>query len=199
MYAAPVPTAIRLNIFRWRVRKDFQPRSSSGQPHHRTAGVASVNCTQFQYGAMAPNQTALLAVNICAIETVTNGNASTTLTQKRRVMDASSAFSSGAASSVRVRGSSAMPQIGHAPGLSLSTSGSIGQMYSTLVLEALRGPLCCADACAGGLAICIPAWDACASAAMPPSWIRPGLGAFRYFPGSAWNFCSHPVHQKSCL
>src|SRR5579859_373548 len=81
---------------------------------------------------MKLNQGASGPVTICAIETDTRGSARTALTQKRRLIMRNSVSSSGAASSDKVRGSSAMPQIGHAPGLSLTTSGSIGQMYSTL-------------------------------------------------------------------
>ena len=56
------------------------------------------------------------------------GAPSATPIQKRRVMSTSSGF----AASVRsaTRGSRAIPQIGQAPGLSLSTSGSIGQTYA---------------------------------------------------------------------
>ena len=46
-------------------------------------------------------------------------------------MSASSGF--GPSSARRVRGSKAMPHLGHAAGRSLTTSGSIGQIYSTLV------------------------------------------------------------------
>src|SRR6516164_4062348 len=118
-------------MLRRKVRNDLQPRSRSGHPHQRIAGVARAICTQFQYGAMAENQAASGPVNISTIETATNGNARTTLTQKRRLIIRSSAFSSGPGSDVNIRGSRAIPQIGHAPGLSLTTSGSIGQMYST--------------------------------------------------------------------
>ncbi len=51
--------------------------------------------------------------------------------QNRRVMSMSSWF--GGSSSATVRGSSAMPQIGQTPGSSRTTSGCMGQTYSTLV------------------------------------------------------------------
>ncbi len=51
--------------------------------------------------------------------------------QKRRDMSRSSGFSSCAA--VTVRGSSAMPQIGHDPGSERTISGCIGQVYSVRV------------------------------------------------------------------
>src|SRR5258708_29587468 len=53
------------------------------------------------------------------------------LIQKRRVMSRSSGFSSAAA--VTVRGSSAMPQIGHEPGAGRTISGCMGQVYSVRV------------------------------------------------------------------
>lgn len=55
-----------------------------------------------------------------------------TATQNLRVMSRSSGFSSTAA--VTVRGSSAIPQIGHEPGSERTISGCIGQVYSVRVL-----------------------------------------------------------------
>ena len=51
--------------------------------------------------------------------------------QKRSDMSRSSGLSSGAA--VTVRGSSAIPQIGHEPGSERTISGCIGQVYSVRV------------------------------------------------------------------
>src|SRR5260370_10812536 len=42
-YAVPTPSAIRVNMFRWRVRSEFQPRTKNGQPAQRTTGVAKRN------------------------------------------------------------------------------------------------------------------------------------------------------------
>ena len=50
------------------------------------------------------------------------------LIQKRRVMLRSSGLSSAAAATVR--GSSAMPQMGHEPGSGRTISGCMGQVYS---------------------------------------------------------------------
>ena len=61
----------------------------------------------------------------------TSGMPITTLVQKRRVMSRSSGFSSVAA--VTVFGSSAMPQMGHAPGPSRTISGCIGQVHCVFV------------------------------------------------------------------
>ena len=55
----------------------------------------------------------------------------TTPTQKRRVMSRSSGFSS--CTAVTVRGSRAMPQMGHDPGSGRTISGCMGQVYSVRV------------------------------------------------------------------
>ncbi len=60
-----------------------------------------------------------------------SGAVSATLIQKRRVMSRSSGLSSLAA--VTVRGSSAMPQMGHEPGAGRTISGCMGQVYSVRV------------------------------------------------------------------
>src|SRR5205814_1377631 len=52
--------------------------------------------------------------------------------QNRRVMLRNSESSSTTAAPALYRGSSAMPQMGQAPGLSETTSGCIGQKYSTV-------------------------------------------------------------------
>ena len=44
--AAPTPSAISVNMFRWRFTTDAQPRTKNGQPPHSTTGVASANCVQ---------------------------------------------------------------------------------------------------------------------------------------------------------
>ena len=67
------------------------------------------------------------------ITNASNGTLSATLTQNRRVMSFSSAFSS---SPVTVRGSRAMPQIGQEPGASRTIWGCIGQTYSVRVMGA---------------------------------------------------------------
>ena len=46
-YAAPTPSAISVNMFRWRLTTDAQPRSKNGQPPHSTTGVASASSIQF--------------------------------------------------------------------------------------------------------------------------------------------------------
>src|SRR5262245_53308463 len=59
------------------------------------------------------------------------GSPRATPTQNR--FDISTSSGLGASSSVTVRVLSAMPNLGHAPGSSLTTSGCIGQTYSSLV------------------------------------------------------------------
>src|SRR5579863_2191178 len=66
-----------------------------------------------------------------AIATASNGTVSARLTQKRRVMARNSGFSSSIA--VTVRGSSAMPQMGHDPGPGRTISGCMGHVYSVRV------------------------------------------------------------------
>ena len=73
--------------------------------------------------------------NMLAIAIAMSGAVSTTPTQNRRVMSRSSGFSCSTA--VTVRGSRAMPQIGHEPGWLRTISGCMGQVYS--VRDAWRG------------------------------------------------------------
>ena len=43
--ATPVPIAISVNMFRFMVRTEVQPRWKNGQPPHNTTGVASTSWT----------------------------------------------------------------------------------------------------------------------------------------------------------
>ena len=69
------------------------------------------------------------APNIALIARTSNGAESAAAIHSRRVMSRSSGFAG--ASLVIVLGSSAMPQIGQAPGSFRTTSGCIGQVHST--------------------------------------------------------------------
>ena len=71
----------------------------------------------------------------------TTGNASVSANQSRRFMSMSSAF--GPVSADGDRGSSAMPQIGQAPGPICRTSGCIGQVK---IVPAGTGSCCCSRA-----------------------------------------------------
>src|SRR5207237_6507086 len=114
-------------MLRRRVTNDFHPRSKSGHPPHSTTGVANNNCTHaLIFAALAGG----LMVNISAIAWAINGTVRIKLTQNRRLMSFNSAVSSAAGAAETANDSSAIPQIGHAPGLSLRTSGCMGQVYS---------------------------------------------------------------------
>src|SRR6266853_1496027 len=83
-YAVPTPRLIRVNMFRWRVRSEFQPRTKNGRPAQRATGVVKRNWIHW-----------LRRVAI----------------QKRRVISLASEFSS-FGSPVTATGSRAIPQIG---------------------------------------------------------------------------------------
>ena len=44
--AAPVPSAISVNMFRLRFTTDCQPRTKNGHPPQSTTGVARMSCAQ---------------------------------------------------------------------------------------------------------------------------------------------------------
>src|SRR5436190_4708861 len=114
-------------MLRRRVTNDLHPRSKSGHPPHSTTGVANNNCNHaLRFAALASG----LMLNISAIAWAINGTARIKLTQNRRLMSFNSAVSSAAGAAETANGSSAIPQIGHAPGLPLRTSGCMGQVYS---------------------------------------------------------------------
>ncbi len=45
-HATPVPIAISVNMFRFMVRTEAQPRAKNGHPAHSTTGVASTSWIQ---------------------------------------------------------------------------------------------------------------------------------------------------------
>src|ERR1700740_1662114 len=103
---------------------DAQPRSKNGQPPHITTGVASSN--SIQPIARTDNQCCNGCPGIRSdIPRNRTGIVSATLIQKRRDIESSSGFVS---SSTTERGSSAIPQVGHAPGSVRTTCGCIGQV-----------------------------------------------------------------------
>ena len=126
-HATPVPIAIRVNMFRLRVRTEAQPRTKNGHPPHSTTGVARTSWIQLE--AVAETASCKAGIRSRPIAKTTTGMDSATPTQKRRVMSRSS--SDGPVSAVTMTGSRAMPQIGHAPGPGCRISGCIGQVYST--------------------------------------------------------------------
>ena len=58
----PVPIAISVNMLRFRVSSERQPRTKNGAPAHSTTGVASTSEIQFDHGdAMAEHQAEMAA------------------------------------------------------------------------------------------------------------------------------------------
>src|SRR5690242_11240980 len=112
---------------------DVQPRWKNGQPPHSTTGVARTSSIQDNQ-PLAKTDRIGIPGSMSPIASASRGAVSARLIQKRRVISRSSGFSFSFA--VTVRGSSAMPQIGHAPGPGRTISGCIGQVYSTLVAGA---------------------------------------------------------------
>src|SRR5580658_3261497 len=112
-------------MFKLRFTSESQPRSKNGQPPQITTGVASTNSI---------HEIARIESKCCTgcpgrrsdIARKKTGKLNATEIQKRRDMDPSSGFSSSCAAAVR--GSSAMPQIGHEPGPGRLICGCIGQV-----------------------------------------------------------------------
>ena len=127
--------------------------------------------------------------NSAAMTLRNTGKASTTLSQKRRLMSMSSLLSSSIST---VRGSRAMPHLGQAPGLSLTTSGCMGQVYSVFVvatgtpfgsramphLGQLPGPSCSTSGSMGQVYTAVWADE-------PLSADAPTPGGARYLSGAA--------------
>lgn len=99
-------------MLRERVTSEAQPRSKKGHPTQSTTGVARTSWihTETRIGTRWWS-----AGNTCPPISRTNtGKDRASAIQKRRVMSVSSELEPVAA--VTVAGSSAMPQMGHAPG-----------------------------------------------------------------------------------
>src|SRR3954468_15750638 len=172
MYDAPTPRPISVNILGLRFTSDAQNRSRNGHPHHSTTGVAS---------ASSPHRITSCGSACIAHGSISrsNGIVSASPIQNRRVISRSSGFSSSTAAPNWNSGSSAMPHFGHAPGLSDTTSGSIGQTYLVPFGADFAAPI--------APNITIPA---------PGAFIGDAPGFFKYFSGSALNFVTHPGEQK---
>ena len=136
------------------------------------------------------------------------GTPSSMLVQKRHVMSRRSGFSSCAV--VIVLGSSAIPQIGHAPGPSRTISGCIGQVHWVLVAAAGSSgsnaiphlgqvPVATAHVGVHGTHVrCFKRLGSSVALRQHIRWyVILGLGpCARYFSGSALNFSPHPRLQK---
>ena len=106
----------------WPVIAPFQPRAKNGAAAHNTTGAASANSIQSRImGAMSESSTPASP----SMASANTGTLSVSEIQKRRSMSRYSESSWAARGS---SGSSAMPQIGHAPGPTCRTCGSIGQV-----------------------------------------------------------------------
>src|SRR5579862_3305493 len=124
---------IRVNMLGLRLTSDVQKRWKKGHPAQRTTGVARKNSSHVKLSGTPSRLKSKRRryPNIDAIATSNSGRVRATATQKRRVMSRNSGFSSAAA--VTVRGSRAMPQMGHEPGVGRMISGCMGQVYSVRV------------------------------------------------------------------
>src|SRR5436190_24381816 len=103
--------AMGVNMFGLRLTIDAQALSKKGQPAQNTTGVASarpIQLTRPPWLVVSP------APAMSAIVTRNTGAPSSAPIQNRRVMSTNSGF--GSSVSEMVRGSSAMPQMGQAPG-----------------------------------------------------------------------------------
>jgi len=111
-------------MFGLRFASESRKRTKNGQPPHNTTGVASASSSQDRILAGTMWRS---AGNIPPIASTSSGAVTTALTQNLRVMSTSSGL--GSPSADATRGSSAMPQIGHAPGALRTISGCIGQVH----------------------------------------------------------------------
>ena len=109
-----------------RLTSESQPRWKNGKAAHSTTGLASASSSQ----TIVRSSTKAWKVrpSIGAMATISSGTDSAALTQNRLVKSTSSGFGPSSPVGTPI-GSSAMPQIGHEPGLSLMISGCIGQVY----------------------------------------------------------------------
>ena len=114
-------------MFGLRLTTDAQPLSKNGRPAHSTTGTAQASWIQLDTARLRGSTPAPAIISVIAMPNT--GNPTTAAIRKRRVMSSSSGL--GGSSCVTARGSSAMPHAGHAPGSSRTTSGCIGQVYST--------------------------------------------------------------------
>ena len=122
--AAPVPSAIRVNMLRLRFTRLCQPRTKNGQPAHSTTGVPSASWIQLP--TCGPPTRCIIPVRWPPISRATTGTVSTSPIQKRRVKSNNSGL--GATSAVATSGSRAMPQIGQLPGPTCRICGCMGQV-----------------------------------------------------------------------
>jgi hypothetical protein len=138
-----VPSAISENMLRLRFFTEATARVKNGQPAHRTTGVPSNNCTQFE---VCCAMRWWMSKRCPPISSANTGTVSAVPIQKRLVMSRSSGLSP--CSAVASTGSSAMPQMGQLPGPIWRTCGCIGQVNSTWLWSPMAAGLVAAGACA---------------------------------------------------
>ncbi len=118
--------AMSVNMFGLRFTIECQPRTKNGRPLQRTTGVAKTSSIHPRSvgecirSSGRPGMYSRIAIR-------TSGIVRTTPIRNRRVMSASSTFST--SSVAPAIGSRAMPQIGQLPGPSRTTSGCIGHVH----------------------------------------------------------------------
>ena len=126
-HAAPVPSAISVNMLSFAVTIDVQPRTKNGHPHHSTTGVASSAWDHPNH--TGPSQLrASSAGAISLIATARSGTDSAHAMTSLRRMSTSSGL--GRSSGSTALGSRSMPHSGQLPGASRTTPGCIGHTNS---------------------------------------------------------------------
>ncbi len=168
--------AMSVNMLRCRFFTDAQPRSKKGQPPQSTTGVASASCTHASTRGSKACCTGWPGIR-SDMPRKSSGSVRTTPTQNRRVMLSSSG--SGSSSGSTVRGSSAMPQMGHAPGSLRTICGCMGHTHSVRAVIA--------TGCSGSSAMPhlgqAPGWSWRTSGSIGQIHIVPGGAS----TGSAWS------------
>ncbi len=135
--ATPVPSAIRVNMLRWPVRTDCQPRTKNGQPAHSTTGVASAISSQFGMMPCGSSQCRSKRCPPMSSATSRHGERAADPQAARHVDQ----FLVGPVVEQISAGSSAMPQIGQLPGPTWRISGCIGQVIDGARRDRRRGAL----------------------------------------------------------
>ena len=195
--------AISVNMLGLRLTIETQKRWKNGQPPHKTTGVLRRNWIHSRTWNEATRPSGLPGI-ISPMASNRTGTLNARLTQKRRVMSRSSGFSS---STAAVRGSSAIPQIGHAPGSVRTISGCIGQVYSTADTGAgctgsnaiphfgqAPGASACTSGCIGHVQRPSAGGPDGGTGFGPPSVTSSGF--FSHASGSLRNFSRQCVQQK---
>ena len=111
-------------MFGLRFASESRKRTKNGQPPHSTTGDASASSSQPR---TPPGTTCASAGTMPPIASASSGAVAARLTQNRRDKSTSSGLPWSSAGTIS--GSSAMPQIGQAPGASRTISGCIGQVH----------------------------------------------------------------------